>query len=578
MEKSVTTITTTPLQKIALCCSGGGYRAASFHLGSMSYLNRLPYGSGTLLENVKMISTVSGGTITGIVYALCKQKNKSFEEIYGFLLGELEKHDLVKMGIEKLNPGGQWTDTHKRKNLINAFAELYDQHLTGGETLSVFDKMNSHLEAVVFNSTEFNNAINFRFRNRSSGLIGNKYNQVNKAAAGAIKLGDIMAASSCFPGGFEPIMWPADFAHEKTDFENMKPAGLMDGGIYDNQGIESVILFDNNKKGYFDLVIVSDVTSPYMKPFAAAKEENKGGWQSMTVKKFGQKVKSVNNWINFSMLAIVALFALLPSIWKYPNHWLTGLSIGIAASVLLLWLGKILAVSALKKLLIRTKTRIEQYINSNRLDFYYDRVSKLKIEEVPIYRILPLLLDRFNSLISLLMNVFLKVVRRLNYDKMYEDEKWKYRRISNLIYELTEKDYRQDEQTPTRPTDETGQSPEAKTHVQTLAGTYEAAIGQKIKEVAELATSFGTTLWFTDENKLDNMLNTLVATGQFTMCYNLVDYIEKLQANADSGYHDLDEASKKILETVRTQCIADWKQFKEDPLFLVKQMEQYVKK
>src|SRR5687768_7026588 len=111
-----------PFEKIALSCSGGGYRAASFHLGSMSYLNNLQFNGKPLLENVKLISTVSGGTITGIVYALMKQENKSFAEIYNFLLEKLMELDLVKTGIMRLNPDAPWINLNKSKNLINAFA------------------------------------------------------------------------------------------------------------------------------------------------------------------------------------------------------------------------------------------------------------------------------------------------------------------------------------------------------------------------------------------------------------------------------------------------------------------------
>src|ERR1700761_7840434 len=115
-------ISPTPLAKIALSFSGGGYRAASFHLGTMSYLNRLSFQGKPLLENIKMISTVSGGTITGIVYALYCQQGKSFDETYTFLMDKLRRLDLLKMGIEKLNPDAQWNNPFKRKNLINAFA------------------------------------------------------------------------------------------------------------------------------------------------------------------------------------------------------------------------------------------------------------------------------------------------------------------------------------------------------------------------------------------------------------------------------------------------------------------------
>jgi hypothetical protein len=50
-----------PLERIALTCSGGGYRAASYHLGAMAYLHRLHFDNKPLLDNVKLISTVSGG-------------------------------------------------------------------------------------------------------------------------------------------------------------------------------------------------------------------------------------------------------------------------------------------------------------------------------------------------------------------------------------------------------------------------------------------------------------------------------------------------------------------------------------
>ena len=59
----------TPFEKIALSLSGGGYRAAAFHLGSMAYLDHAKFDGISLLENVKIISTVSGGTITGVFYA-----------------------------------------------------------------------------------------------------------------------------------------------------------------------------------------------------------------------------------------------------------------------------------------------------------------------------------------------------------------------------------------------------------------------------------------------------------------------------------------------------------------------------
>ena len=50
---------------IGICLSGGGYRAAAFHLGALAYLDH-----AGLATKLRAISTVSGGTFTGARYAL----------------------------------------------------------------------------------------------------------------------------------------------------------------------------------------------------------------------------------------------------------------------------------------------------------------------------------------------------------------------------------------------------------------------------------------------------------------------------------------------------------------------------
>ena len=62
---------------IALCFSGGGYRAAAFHTGVLAYLNHIQ-----LLPQVEILSTVSGGTLAGLAYARSLKKKKRFEEFY----------------------------------------------------------------------------------------------------------------------------------------------------------------------------------------------------------------------------------------------------------------------------------------------------------------------------------------------------------------------------------------------------------------------------------------------------------------------------------------------------------------
>jgi predicted acylesterase/phospholipase RssA len=607
----------TPLEKIALSCSGGGYRAASFHLGTMSYLHSVSYQGAQLLEKVKMLSTVSGGTITGIVYTLHRQQGKSFEAIYHFLLEKLRTLDLLKLGIEKLNPDKVWRNTTKQKNLINAFAELYDEHFTGGATFAEFDHMRCHLEAVAFNSTEFNNAVDFRFRNRGAAIFGNYYLRVTNAQAAEVRLSDAMAASSCFPGGFEPILWPHDFIHENAphlkSLKSQAPVGIMDGGIYDNQGIDTILRYKGaaeNETPYFDCIIISDVSSPYMNPFAPAPEKPKLGIHRITLRQLYRRAKAVNRLTNWLVPTFAVFLACLPLAWRYTNTIGTGVSLTLAGVVLVGWCIKRMLLGKVTKL----PARFMKFLlaKNPHMGFYVQKLSNLDLGELSLHRARPLLLDRLNSLLSLLLNVFLKVVRRLNYNLVYNDERWQYRRIGNLIHELTRDDY---ETQGRRISDERTAAVLGKS---IFTGDYAEDVGKNIQAVAEAASDFGTTLWFTPEDQLGGTLDKLVATGQFTMCYNLIEYLENLlysQESAESNETTMGNEPHKTTKTARTnesdqhnaippshetnadppsssttaplrpqtkadlqnllaQCTAHWAQFKIDPYFMLKTFDK----
>jgi len=66
--------------KLGLALSGGGFRAAAFHLGTLKKLKEL-----NILDDVDVISTVSGGSIIGAYYALNHQDFEEFEK--GFRTG-----------------------------------------------------------------------------------------------------------------------------------------------------------------------------------------------------------------------------------------------------------------------------------------------------------------------------------------------------------------------------------------------------------------------------------------------------------------------------------------------------------
>ena len=78
--------------KIGLALSGGGSRAIAFHLGCLRALHELE-----ILDNVKVISTVSGGSVIGGLYAGHQESFPEFERRVQQLLAQ----GLMRSAIRK---------------------------------------------------------------------------------------------------------------------------------------------------------------------------------------------------------------------------------------------------------------------------------------------------------------------------------------------------------------------------------------------------------------------------------------------------------------------------------------------
>lgn len=558
-----------PFRRIALCLSGGGYRAAAFHLGAMAYLYHLRFQGRPLLENVKALSTVSGGTITGVVYALKSRQGHSFPEIYTFLKDRLLSLDLVREGLNKLNVDAIWDNPAKRKNLINAFAEIYDREFTGGETFDIFEHMQgTHLEEVMFNATEFSRGLIFRFQN--DGRFGNYYYPVRKTIGGEVKLSDIIAASSCFTGGFEPIEWPGDFIHEealelKEEAPLMPVLGLMDGGIYDNQGVDSILRSEERVGAEpYDLILVSDVTSPYMKPFRFFQSRTLSGWRAWTPGQVKSKLKKYGQWIN-AILIFALLFSTAILILNFGNNLITGILMVVAVLSIVLNI----AFSILRKKIRRGINEGLKYVRKELSDdLPLDNLSSLKFSKIPFHHLEILLLDRINALVTLTGEVFLKTVRRLVYGRLYDADRYQYRRAGNLIRELTREDF---EEKRKRKDDDLQYFQNIPGCPPWLKGDYEAVVGEKLERVAETAAGFGTNLWFTETDKMDKVLENLIVCGEATMCFTLIKYLLDLRQQPENGFDRLPLETREAIEDLWQQCTADWHVFKIDPEFIFRE-------
>jgi len=72
-------------QHIALSFSGGGFLAASYSLGCLSYMESVYAGGIKLTALVQFISSSSVGSIINLAYTASQRKGQSFEEFYHHL-------------------------------------------------------------------------------------------------------------------------------------------------------------------------------------------------------------------------------------------------------------------------------------------------------------------------------------------------------------------------------------------------------------------------------------------------------------------------------------------------------------
>lgn len=540
-------------QNIALTFSGGGYRAASFSLGILSYLDQFTFKNGTLLEQVKGLSTVSGGTLTGASYAYYKALNKDFEVFYLEFYKTLEEDRLLKIASEKLGSDSIWKDSHKKRSLINAFALAYAELITDGHFKDL-KEYKSHLEDICFNATDFSFGLAFRFQ--TTGIFGN-YRLRNSnldLLSNEMKIADMIAASSCFPMGFEPIIMPDDFISNpesdafiaiKAQKEFQRGVGLMDGGIVDNQGIGSIMIADKRRKkegNSYDLIMVCDVGKYFMDPWEASEIQINKPTGSLSPKKIIQlflKKLNSNWWLWTPLLISFALLFFGIQNRAGMGYLISGGAIGMFALIALF--AKIM-IEKFEKKVLKTWDWLIHLIPP----FIRDKLQHF--ENLKLRLIQRMLEERGSSSIKMISNIFLKQIRRLNYNLFYTDENLKNRRITALIYELTKEQYKY------------GKSDEKEKDEEHSEIKHP---GDRIFSCAKIASEMGTTLWFSEEDIKLNRLKNLVCCGQFTACYNLLKYCIDLKKSEE--YED-----SELLDEMIDNFQSDWKKFIKDPYYLHK--------
>jgi NTE family protein len=219
--------------KIALCLSGGGYRAMVFHLGALWRLNELGY-----LGRIDRFSSVSGGSITAGVLALKWSElgvtPGAPSPCFGIVV------DVVRrMAGETIDVGSIFAGALGPGTISDKIRAAYDKLLFHGATLQDLPDA----PRFVFNATSVQSGVLWRFSKpyMADWRVGQVLNpRVPLAAA--------VAASAAFP----PVLSPAKLDLRKygcvfepgsgADLEKepyVSKAILTDGGVYDNLGLET---------------------------------------------------------------------------------------------------------------------------------------------------------------------------------------------------------------------------------------------------------------------------------------------------------------------------------------------------
>jgi hypothetical protein len=581
---------------IALSFSGGGFRAAAYSLGCLSYLDHATIGGQKLTSLVHFVSSASGGSITNLVYSASQRQGKSFAEFYNLLQTNLQGSGLVDRVFQILKEDAFWEQRpQKTRNIINAFSIAYDELLFQGATFNLYlQPVTGVVPEICVNTTEFNNGMLFRFQN--AGKAGNhfiwfKKDAASRQALGAVKLGDILACSSCFTVGFEPFMFPHDFSYNKLtntqlrtalvedtrfspakgDLTSNKPTttgrkditfGLMDGGIDDNQGIDSFIkaegrLQKKNEFGY-DLYMACDVSSNYT-----------SGYDSQPIQPSWLLRPSIKQYvIGVMALFVAALAGVFWGIWTGLSYALLGIS-----AFLLLCIGYLVWKGGQQ----HRKSKREKETFGNLLFTYGAYFLK-----IPLHQFVDLLFTRGRSAGYLAGVVFLKKIRRISYDRLYEKisllrlpqnpaaanavgtsakkivlKQWRQFAIQNALYLLSPKN---DHQRSSDLKKEPWYSTDGQLYLKGQPYRLQELLlpSPKLQQVADLATSMDTTLWFDANHMNEQLPAALIAAGHFTTCYNLLCYALRFE----------DEAGETYWKDFQESLAQDWEDFNLEPYYL----------
>lgn len=224
--------TQSPTTGLALCLSGGGYRAMLFHVGVLWRLNE-----AGLLPKLDRVSSVSGGSITagalGLGWHELDFDADGVAQSFGAVLVDpIRRMAGVGVDVASVLSGLGLPFT----SISDRVAKAYRKHLFGKATLQDLPDA----PRFVLNATNLESGVLMRF---SKAYLADY--RVGQILNPDLPLAVAVAASSAFP----PVLSPCtiDLEHETwvtlpgndlTTPEFRGQIRLSDGGVYDNLGLQ----------------------------------------------------------------------------------------------------------------------------------------------------------------------------------------------------------------------------------------------------------------------------------------------------------------------------------------------------
>lgn len=245
--------------KIALCLSGGGFRATLFHFGLVKALRTHSKEGRTALSAVDDVYSVSGGSILA---AHLIRKWDRYEGSTGQFL-DMEKEIIAFAGRnvrDRVIRRWLLTRWYGRRR-FHWLRKQYESLVGSGSISSCYRNENGprppdlHILATSFRTGELCSfsPTSFEIERHDSGDT-----KPPSAPGGHLPLAYAVAASSAFPPLFPPVPLTNEMLRKPEDNYFEGKIHLSDGGVYDNLGFEKFRLRRARGEAQAGMLIVSN--------------------------------------------------------------------------------------------------------------------------------------------------------------------------------------------------------------------------------------------------------------------------------------------------------------------------------